>query len=53
MKKAWIILACASLLACNKQQFEYPETAKTDTVDTYFGKSVADPYRWLEDPSLP
>ena len=27
----------------------YPETKKTSTVDTYFGESVADPYRWLED----
>jgi prolyl oligopeptidase len=27
----------------------YPETTKTDTVDTYFGVDVADPYRWLED----
>jgi prolyl oligopeptidase len=29
----------------------YPETKKVDTVDTYFGESVADPYRWLEDDS--
>ena len=27
----------------------YPETQKVDTVDTYFGTEVADPYRWLED----
>ena len=27
----------------------YPETAKTDTVDTYFDTQVKDPYRWLED----
>ncbi|OZV70903.1 prolyl oligopeptidase family serine peptidase [Winogradskyella aurantia] len=27
----------------------YPETTKTDTVDTYFGVDVEDPYRWLED----
>lgn len=27
----------------------YPETTKVDTVDTYFGVEVADPYRWLED----
>ena len=31
------------------QTFKYPETAKVDTVDTYFGTEVADPYRWLED----
>ncbi len=27
----------------------YPVTAKVDTVDTYFGTEVPDPYRWLED----
>lgn len=32
-----------------KAQFTYPQTRKTETVDTYFGKQVADPYRWLED----
>ncbi len=28
---------------------DYPITFKGDTVDTYFGEQVADPYRWLED----
>lgn len=27
----------------------YPKTEKVDTVDTYFGENVPDPYRWLED----
>lgn len=27
----------------------YPETKKVDTVDTYFGTEIQDPYRWLED----
>lgn len=27
----------------------YPDTRTGDTVDTYFGTSIADPYRWLED----
>lgn len=30
-------------------QFQYPKTAKTEQIDTYFGNSIPDPYRWLED----
>ena len=31
----------------------YPETKRTDHTDTYFGVTVADPYRWLEDDNSP
>jgi prolyl oligopeptidase len=34
-------------------QLRYPATDKVDTVDTYFGEQVADPYRWLEDDRSP
>lgn len=27
----------------------YPETKKVDHVDTYHGKTISDPYHWLED----
>jgi prolyl oligopeptidase len=27
----------------------YPPTTKNDVSDTYFGTSINDPYRWLED----
>ncbi|MGB5242256.1 MAG: prolyl oligopeptidase family serine peptidase [Lutimonas sp.] len=33
----------------NKMEIKYPETRKDNTIDTYFGEKVADPYRWLED----
>ena len=37
-------------MGCTQQaSFTYPETAKVDVVDDYFGTEVADPYRWLED----
>ena len=29
----------------------YPDTAKSDVVDDYFGTRIPDPYRWLEDPN--
>lgn len=49
--------ALSMLFACKEEPKEdtttmkitYPETKKVDTVDTYFGANVPDPYRWLED----
>ena len=32
-----------------KQPYYYPESAKDDISDDYFGTEVPDPYRWLED----
>ncbi|MEO1050334.1 MAG: prolyl oligopeptidase family serine peptidase [Bacteroidota bacterium] len=49
------LLAAMTMYACsekadeNKAAFPYPETAKVDTTDVYFGTEVPDPYRWLED----
>ncbi len=39
------------ITSCATQQKKpiYPETAKVDTVDVYFGTQVPDPYRWLEN----
>ena len=33
----------------NIKTLPYPNTKKVDTVDTYFGTQVPEPYRWLED----
>lgn len=55
MKKIFTLLVIVALFACNSKPkkpeivVNYPETKKVDTVDTYFGVQVADPYRWLED----
>jgi prolyl oligopeptidase len=38
-----------SLLTAADAVLTYPSTKRVDQVDTYHGKKVADPYRWLED----
>ena len=55
MKNIWAFPLALAIFACNSgeknQKMEikdYPETAKVDTVDNYFGTEVPDPYRWLE-----
>ncbi|MEH2236955.1 prolyl oligopeptidase family serine peptidase [Nostoc sp.] len=34
----------------SKKPLTYPSSHKSNQVDNYHGTSVADPYRWLEDP---
>lgn len=41
------LLSLSSLYSMG--QLKYPETKKDNQVDQYFGTSVPDPYRWLED----
>lgn len=56
-----LFFSCAALAlqACKTETkkepivVNYPETAKVDTVDTYFGTEVKDPFRWLEDDRSP
>ncbi|MFD2698050.1 prolyl oligopeptidase family protein [Mesonia sediminis] len=61
MKKIILPLLAVSVMACKETPKEdnqnqqkdialtYPKTKKVDSVDTYFGQEVKDPYRWLED----
>lgn len=55
MKRLFTALCLSlGLTACQEQTptpmtVTYPETAKADSADTYFGNTVPDPYRWLED----
>lgn len=52
---ATYLLTMAALAACRTETpkepltVKYPVTQKSDSVDTYFGTEIKDPYRWLED----
>ena len=39
----------AAQVASASKRLPYPTTRQVDTVTTYFGTKVADPYRWLEN----
>ena len=53
MKTKLILVTVMSFMLTTAQSQEnnitYPKAFKGDSVDTYFGHNVADPYRWLED----
>jgi prolyl oligopeptidase len=56
LKKISPVILLSVFAACSDngkntetEKMKYPVTRKTDTVDTYCGTKVADPYRWLED----
>jgi prolyl oligopeptidase len=56
MKRTPCLLALAVLFCSytyaqqmNIKTLPYPQTKKVDTIDTYFGTQVPDPYRWLEN----
>jgi prolyl oligopeptidase len=55
MRKTFIMMMGFGLMSgfygCNPKQAEmrYPVAEKQQVTDDYFGTTVADPYRWLED----
>jgi prolyl oligopeptidase len=55
MKKLLILSIIIPFFACHTENkkamiaLNYPTTKKVDTIDTYFGNKIPDPYRWLEN----
>ena len=54
MKNLYLLFILLMTVACSKTPkpdtiSQYPASAKVDTVDTYFGTEVPDPYRWMEN----
>lgn len=54
---SFLLITCLS--SCKQENkknpivVNYPTTPKVDTVTTYFGTQVSDPYHWLEDDRSP
>ncbi|MCR5887288.1 prolyl oligopeptidase family serine peptidase [Hymenobacter sp. J193] len=46
---AALLMGTTAVAQTTIKTLPYPQTRKVDTVTTYFGTKVADPYRWLED----
>jgi prolyl oligopeptidase len=52
MKKVILsMLVSSTIVSVSQAQIKYPQTKKTDKVDSYFETKISDPYRWLEDDS--
>ncbi len=46
---AGLLLNCSSIQSQSYGKLIYPATQKSDQKDIYFGNTVFDPYRWLEN----
>ncbi len=55
MATAMAVATMATTTMCTKatKSVKYPQTERGDVVEDFFGTQVADPYRWLENDSLP
>ena len=48
-KKTIFLLSALVIISCSDSSQDKPETYSNDLVEIIHGKSIADPYRWLED----
>ena len=51
VRRSAALLAAAAFALPAQAPLQYPDARKSGTVDLFFGTSVADPYRWLENTS--
>jgi prolyl oligopeptidase len=49
MKNTFLLITLNFMMIQCFAQLQYPVTKKVDTIDSYHGIKVADPYRWLEN----
>ena len=49
MKKLFLLLTAITLGQTTFAQYAYPTSKTVEVSDIYFGTTVSDPYRWLED----
>ena len=49
MKKIILLLLLTSSQVSMSQPYQYPAARKTNQTDSYFGTTVSDHYRWMED----
>ena len=45
-----LLIAFTFYFVQGQKHYEYPIAPVDETVETYFGDSIADPYRWMENP---
>ncbi|MEO5816416.1 MAG: prolyl oligopeptidase family serine peptidase [Gemmatimonadaceae bacterium] len=48
-----LALTLSAVAPVAAQKLAYPQARKVDQVDTFFGTTVQDPYRWLEEETSP
>jgi len=60
MKSKWLLISLLAIGACSQKMndkklslLSTPVAHKDTTTDNYFGTTIADPYRWLENDTAP
>ena len=49
----WLFIVCVGVGLTSEAKLDYPPAPRGTVTDDYFGTTVADPYRWLEDVDSP